>query len=75
MAAVRAVADDATCALLATALAGRRADGSVNVAGVLAALRKQPGDLASLIRLAARTGTARATLLRLRPNLNWDFAA
>lgn len=75
MAAVRAVADDATCALLATALAGRRADGSVSVAGVLAALRKQPGDLASLIRLAARTGTARATLLRLRPNLNWDFAA
>ena len=43
---VRAVADDATCALLTVALAGRRPDGSVNVAGVLAALGKQPGALA-----------------------------
>ena len=72
-AAVRAVADDATCALLATALAGRRADGSVNVPGVLAALRRQPRDLAPLIRLAVRTGSARATLIRLRPNLRWDL--
>ena len=73
--AVRAVADDATCALLTTALAGRRADGSVNVHGVLAALRKQPGDLAPLIRLAVGTGFARATLLRVRPSLTWDFGA
>jgi uridine phosphorylase len=64
--AVRAVADDATCALMTVALAGRRADGSVNVAGVFAALRRQPGELAPLIRLAARTGSARATLVRLR---------
>ncbi len=75
LAVVRAVADDATCALLTTALAGRRADGSVNVPGVLAALRRQPGDLAPLIRLAARTGSARATLLRVRPSLIWDFGA
>ena len=67
---VRAVADDATCALLTVALAGRRPDGSVNVAGVLAALGKQPGALAPLIRLAVRTGSARATLLRLRPILS-----
>lgn len=64
--AVRAVADDATCALMTVALAGRRADGSVNVAGVFAALRRQPGELAPLIRLVARTGSARATLVRLR---------
>lgn len=70
--AVRAVADDATCALMTVALAGRRADGSVNVAGVLAALRRQPGELAPLIRLAMRTGTARATLVRLRPFLSSD---
>ena len=72
---VRAVADDATCALMAVALAGRRADGSVNVAGVLAALGRQPGEIAPLIRLAARTGSARATLVRLSPILNSDFAA
>ncbi len=71
--AVRAVADDATCALLTVALAGRRADGSVNVAGVLAALGRQPGKLAPLIRLAVRTGSARATLVRLRPILSSDF--
>jgi hopanoid-associated phosphorylase len=71
--AVRAVADDATCALLAVALAGRREDGSVNVAGVLAALGRQPGKLAPLIRLAVRTGSARATLVRLRPILSSDF--
>jgi len=73
--AVRAVADDATCALLTVALAGRRADGSVNVAGVLAALGRQPGKLAPLIRLAVRTGSARATLVRLRPILSSDFGA
>lgn len=71
--AVRAVADDATCRLLTVALAGRRADGSVNVAGVLAALREKPGELAPLIRLAVRTGSARATLVRLRPILSSDF--
>src|SRR5271165_4266697 len=71
--AVRAVADDAGCALMAVALAGRRADGSVNVAGVLAALGKQPRELAPLIRLAMRTGSARATLARLRPILRTDF--
>ena len=69
---VRAVADEATCALTTAALAGRRADGSVNVAGVLAALGKQPGELVPLIRLAVRTGSARATLLRLRPILSSD---
>ncbi len=71
--AVRAVADDATCAVLAVALAGRRPDGSVNVAGVLAALREKPEELAPLIRLAVRTGSARATLVRLRPILSSKF--
>ncbi len=72
-AAVRAVADDAACAVMAVALAGRRPDGSVNVAGVLAALRQQPGELAPLIRLAMRTGSARATLVRLRRVLSADL--
>jgi hopanoid-associated phosphorylase len=72
-AAVRAVADDATCAVLTVALAGRRPDGSVNVAGVLAALGRKPGDLAPLIRLALRTGSARATLVRLRRILDSEF--
>ena len=73
LAAVRAVADDATCALITVALAGRRADGSVNVAGVLAALGRQPRELAPLIRLAIRTGSARATLVRLRALLGSDL--
>ncbi|HZZ60866.1 MAG TPA: hypothetical protein VFE63_06790 [Roseiarcus sp.] len=72
-AAVRAVADDAACAVMAVALAGRRPDGSVNVAGVLAALRENPGELAPLIRLAMRTGSARATLVRLRRILSSEF--
>lgn len=72
-AAIRAVADDAACAVMAVALAGRRPDGSVNVAGVLAALREKPGELAPLIRLAMRTGSARATLVRLRRILSSEF--
>ena len=71
---VRAVADDATCALLAVAIAGRRSDGSVDVPGVLAALGRKPGDFGPLMRLAARTVAARATLARLRPILHRDFA-
>jgi Phosphorylase superfamily len=71
---VRAVADDATCSLLTIAMAGRRDDGSVNVPGVLAALRRRPGDFGSLMRLAVRTGSARSTLVRLRPVLSRDFA-
>ena len=70
---VRAVADDAACALLTVALAGRRADGSVNVAGVLSALRERPWDLPPLLRLALRTGSARSTLMRLRPVLALDL--
>jgi adenosylhomocysteine nucleosidase len=73
-AAVRAVADDAACAVMAVALAGRRPDGSVNVAGVLAALRRRPGELAPLIRLAMRTGSARATLVRLCRSLGAELS-
>ena len=67
--AVRAVADEAHCKLVSVALAGRLADGSVSAAGVWSALKQQPGELAPLIRLAAQTGLACATLMRLRPHL------
>jgi hopanoid-associated phosphorylase len=72
-AAVRAVADDSACAVMQVALAGRRPDGSVNVAGVLGALRENPGELGPLIRLALRTSSARATLIRLRRILSSEF--
>ena len=47
----------------------------MNVAGVLAALGRQPGALLPLIRLAARTGSARATLVRLRPIITADLGS
>jgi hypothetical protein len=70
---VRAVADDARCNLLKIALAGRRPDGSVSVGNVLAGLRERPSDLGPLMQLAAKTNSARAALVRLRPVLARDF--
>ncbi|HTR12189.1 MAG TPA: phosphorylase [Roseiarcus sp.] len=66
---VRVVLDDAHCKVVASAMAGRRADGSVSAAGVLAKLGARPGEIAPLVRLAARANSARSTLARLRPLL------
>ena len=66
---VRVVLDDAHCELVASAMAGRRVDGSVSIARVLGALVGRPAEIAPLFRLAARANSARSTLLRLRPLL------
>lgn len=66
---VRAVADDAHCKVVMSAMAGRRADGSVSAAGVLGALGARPKEIIPLIRLAARANSARSALMRLRPLL------
>jgi len=66
---VRVVVDDAHCRVVASAMAGRRADGSVSAAGVLGALAARPTEIVPLIRLAARANSARSTLMRLRPLL------
>jgi len=66
---VRVVVDDAYCRVVASAMAGRRADGSVSAAGVLSALGARPTEVVPLIRLAARAHSARSTLMRIRPLL------
>lgn len=68
-AAIRVVADDASCELPDAALVGRRVDGSIDATAVLRALLDNPADLAPLIRLAAQTRLARAKLLRLSQTL------
>ena len=73
-AAIRVVVDDAHCPLIPAALAARRHDGSVDAGAVLRAVWRSPGQLTALLRLAARTHSARATLLRLRLALGEDFA-
>jgi len=66
---IRAVADDARCPVVESAMAGRRADGSVSAAGVLTTLGARPSEIVPLIRLAARASSARSTLMRIRPLL------
>jgi hopanoid-associated phosphorylase len=72
-AAVRVIADDAQCRLPAVALAGRRADGSINRLAVLRALAADPADAPALARVAAQARAARATLLRVRRRLGTDL--
>ena len=61
---LRVVADPAEREIPSAALAGMREDGAIDVRAVLAALLKQPGQLPALLRLAADTRRAMASLLR-----------
>jgi hopanoid-associated phosphorylase len=61
---LRVIADPAEREIPLAALAGMREDGGIDVRAVLAALLKQPGQLPTLLRLAAETRRAMASLLR-----------
>jgi len=66
---LRVIADPAERELPPAALAGMRADGTLNVGAVLASLARNPGQLPALIRLAAEAGRAGAALLRCSDRL------
>jgi hopanoid-associated phosphorylase len=61
---LRVIADPAEREIPAAALAGMRRDGGVDLLAVLASLLKHPGQLPALLRLAADSRRAVATLLR-----------
>ena len=61
---LRVVADHAERALPPAALAGLGPGGSINIAGVLKSLVRQPSQLPQLIRVSADTNTAMTALLR-----------
>jgi adenosylhomocysteine nucleosidase len=61
---LRAIADPAEREIPSAALASMREDGGIDVRAVLAALLKEPGQLPGLLRIAADTRRAMATLLR-----------
>ncbi len=61
---LRACSDDATQDLPEAALRATQADGSVKIAPVLAALSRQPGQLAGLMALAKGSKRAHAALAR-----------
>ncbi len=63
-AAIRAVADPVHREIPQAALAGMGADGGINIGAVLVSLAKDPTGLRSLVRLAADTRLAMATLFR-----------
>jgi adenosylhomocysteine nucleosidase len=63
---LRVIADPADRELPKAALAGMRTDGGIDVGAVLASLAKSPHQLPDLIRVAAESVRARATLLRCR---------
>ncbi len=68
-AALRTVADPAERTVPSAAAAGMRADGSVNVAGVLRILSRRPGELPDLIRTAFDARAAFVALLHNRQRL------
>lgn len=61
---LRVVADHAGRGLPPAALAGLGAGGTINIAGVLKSLARQPSQLPQLLRVAADTNTAMKALLR-----------
>jgi adenosylhomocysteine nucleosidase len=61
---LRVVADPAARDIPPAALAAMAADGGVDIAGLLAALRRDPAQLAALARLAGDTARAMAGLFR-----------
>jgi adenosylhomocysteine nucleosidase len=61
---LRVIADPAEREIPSAALVGMRSDGGIDVLAVLASLLRHPGQLPALLRLAADTRRAMATLLR-----------
>jgi adenosylhomocysteine nucleosidase len=66
---LRVIADPAEREITSAALVGMRSDGGIDVLAVLASLLRHPGQLPALLRLAADTRRAMATLLRCRDRL------
>lgn len=64
LAAIRVVVDPVERTIPRSALAGARADGTIDPLAVMRSLLRYPRDLAGLIRLSLDTRAARATLLR-----------
>jgi hopanoid-associated phosphorylase len=63
-AAIRVVVDPVERTIPRSALAGTRADGTIDPLAVLRSLMRYPRDLAGLIRMSLDARTARATLMR-----------
>jgi hypothetical protein len=65
-AAIRVVVDPVGRTIPRSALAGSRADGTIDPIAVMRSLARYPRDLVGLIRLSLDTRAARATLVRGR---------
>ena len=66
---LRVVSDPAERALPSAALAGMRDDGSTDAGAVLRSLRREPGQIPQLLRVAADAGRAYYALLRCHRRL------
>jgi adenosylhomocysteine nucleosidase len=64
VAAIRVVVDPAERSIPRSALAGTRADGTIDGVGIVRSLLRYPGDLIGLIQMAFDARAARATLVR-----------
>jgi hopanoid-associated phosphorylase len=64
VAAVRVVVDPVTRSIPRSALAGARADGTIDPLAVVLSLARRPHDLLGLVRMALDTRAARTTLVR-----------
>jgi hopanoid-associated phosphorylase len=64
VAAIRVVVDPAQRSIPRSALAGTRADGTIDPVGIMRSLVRYPGDLVGLIRMSLDARAARATLVR-----------
>lgn len=73
LAAIRVVVDPVGRTIPRSALAGSRADGTIDPLAVMRSLARYPRDLIGLIRLSLDTRAARATLVRGRDRLGPGF--
>jgi len=64
VAAIRVVVDPAQRTIPRSALAGTRADGTIDPIGIMRSLLRYPRDLAGLVRMSFDARAARATLVR-----------
>jgi hopanoid-associated phosphorylase len=64
VAAIRVVVDPVKRTIPRSALAGARADGTIDPLAVMRSLARNPRDLIGLVRMALDTRAARATLMR-----------
>jgi hopanoid-associated phosphorylase len=64
LAAIRVVVDPAERTIPRSALAGTKADGTIDALGIVKSLMRYPGDLIGLIQMSFDARAARATLIR-----------